>query len=57
MLIVKTMFITPADETICGRIGTDRYNKLSLILCTAGILVIGLVSAIYEHIGEVSFGM
>ena len=57
LLIVKAMFITPADETTYGRINTDSYNKLSLILCTAGILVIGLVSAIYEHIGEISFGM
>jgi len=57
LLIVKTMFINPSDETSCGHIGVDNYNKLSLILCTIGILVVGIVSGIYEYIGEISFGM
>jgi NADH-quinone oxidoreductase subunit N len=57
LLIVKTMFINPADERTCGYIKTDGYNKLSLILCTAGILIIGILSGIYEYIGGIGFGM
>ena len=57
LLIVKAMFITPADEMTCERIQTDPYNKLSLIICTIGIVAIGIISGIYEHIGSISFGM
>jgi len=57
LLIIKAMFINPADEKTCGYIHTDGYNKLSLILCTVGILIIGILSGIYEYIGGISFGM
>ena len=58
LLIVKAMFINPAEEIEpVGAIKTGNYGKLSLILCTAGILIVGLVSAIYEYIGGISFGM
>jgi len=58
LLIVKAMYINPADERACNRIiNPDGYNKLSLILCTVGILILGFISGIYEYIGEISFGM
>ena len=57
LLIVRAMFINPAEETAIGAFRTDGYNKLSLIMCTAGILLVGLLSGIYEYIGGISFGM
>jgi len=57
LLIVKAMFIDSADTTVVRVIHTDNYNKLSLILSTAGILAIGIISGIYEYIVGISFGM
>ncbi|GHV20211.1 NADH-quinone oxidoreductase subunit N [Bacteroidia bacterium] len=57
LLIIKAMFIKEGDEQSVGRFVTDGYNKISLALCTAGILVVGIISCIYEHIGTISFGM
>jgi len=57
LLIVKAMFIDDAGETAVGTIRTDGYNRLSLLLCTAGILAVGILSGIYEYIGGISFGM
>jgi NADH-quinone oxidoreductase subunit N len=57
LLIIKAMFITEGEENAVGRFKTDAYNKVSLWLCTIGIFVIGILSAIYEHIGTLSFGI
>jgi NADH-quinone oxidoreductase subunit N len=57
LLIVKAMFIDTAEGTVIGTIRTDNYNRLSLILSTAGILAVGILSGIYEYIGGISFGM
>jgi NADH-quinone oxidoreductase subunit N len=57
LLIVKVMFIDNPEEAAIGTIRTDGYNRLSLVLCTAGILVTGILSGIYEYIGGISFGM
>ncbi|MDR1368847.1 MAG: NADH-quinone oxidoreductase subunit N [Dysgonamonadaceae bacterium] len=57
LLIIKAMFIKEGDEQSVGRFVTDGYNKTGLVLCTAGILVIGIISCIYEHIGALGFGM
>jgi NADH-quinone oxidoreductase subunit N len=57
LLIVKAMFINQSEAPSFAAIRTDGYNKLSLILCTAGILAVGLLSGIYEYIGGISFGI
>lgn len=54
LLIVKAMFIKEGDEQSVGRFATDGYNKISLVLCTAGILAIGFLSCIYEYIGTLN---
>ena len=56
LLVVKAMFINK-NETAIEPIRSDAYTRLSLIICTAGILVLGIISAIYEHIGNFSFGV
>ncbi len=57
LMIIKAMFINEGDELSVQRFKTDAYNQTSLILCTAGILVIGILSCVYEYIGLISFGI
>ncbi|MDR3328574.1 MAG: NADH-quinone oxidoreductase subunit N [Prevotellaceae bacterium] len=57
LLMVKAMFINPAEEGAVAGIRSGGYSRLSLALCTAGILLAGLLSGIYEYIGASSFGM
>ncbi|MDR1886623.1 MAG: NADH-quinone oxidoreductase subunit N [Prevotellaceae bacterium] len=52
LLIVKAMFINQADEHPLDTIRTDNYNKISLVLCTAAILLSGIASNIYGYIGD-----
>lgn len=56
LLIVKAMYIDKAGEDM-GAIRSDAYNRLSLLLCTAGIIAVGILSCIYEYIGSLSSGM
>ena len=56
LLIVKAMFITP-NETPLKTINTDNYTKLSLIICTAGIITLGIFSIIYDKLNLFSYGI
>lgn len=56
LLIVKAMFINKSDAPIVG-FNSDGYSRLSLIICVAGILLVGLISPIFNHIEKLSFGM
>jgi NADH-quinone oxidoreductase subunit N len=57
LLIIKAMFIRDRENNSVERFATDGYNKISLVLCSIGIFVVGIFSCIYEHIGAFSFGM
>ncbi len=57
LLIIKAMFIKESETGAVERFKTDCYNKTSLALCVAGILVIGFISCIYGYINDISFGM
>ena len=50
------MYITPNDAPIAA-FSSDCSTKLSLALCTAGIIALGLVSAIYDGLNLYAFGM
>ena len=56
LLIVKAMFITPSDEPIAA-FRSDVGTRISLALCMAGVLLLGLVSSVYEGINALSFGL
>ncbi|MEI8086857.1 MAG: NADH-quinone oxidoreductase subunit N [Paludibacter sp.] len=56
LLVVKAMFIN-ANENPIEKITSDGPAKISLVICTAGILIVGIVSAIYNQIAVLSFGM
>ena len=51
LLIVKAMYIDAAIDPVPDVIRTDNFNRLSLVLCSIGILTVGFLSSIYEYIG------
>jgi NADH-quinone oxidoreductase subunit N len=57
LLIIKAMFLETTEEPAVAKFRTDGYNKLSLIICTIGILALGFFSGVFEFIGSISFGM
>lgn len=54
--VVKAMFIDSSTTPIPA-IRTESYNRASLFLCTAGILLVGIFSFFMDKIGLFSFGM
>ena len=56
LLVVRAMFIEKSDNPIPA-LKTDGYNRLSLVICTTGIMVAGILSFIMEKIGTYRFGM
>jgi len=60
LLIVKAMFIKDRESEAVERFSIDSYNKIGMVICTVGILAVGILSCIYqnmENIGKLSFGM
>lgn len=56
LLIVKAMYISPNDTPI-SYFKSDNYTKLSILVCVAGVLLLGVVSSVYEFINSYSFGL
>jgi len=56
LLVVKAMFINKSENPI-EKLTTDTPAKISLVLCTLGILLVGLISTIYNQIAVFSFGI
>ena len=56
LLVVKAMYITPNDEPIAP-FRSDRMTRISLGLCLAGVVLLGLVSAVYDGINLYAFGL
>jgi NADH-quinone oxidoreductase subunit N len=50
LLIIKAMFINQEEEKGLGLLKTDIYNKLTLLFCSAAVIIIGFISCIYEYI-------
>lgn len=56
LLVVKAMYITPNDSPVAP-FRSDRYTRIGLVLCMAGVLLLGIVSAVYDGIDLFSFGL
>lgn len=54
--IVKAMYINKSDEPIVA-FRSDNYTRASLVICTAGIIVLSIASVVYQNIDKFSFGM
>lgn len=55
LLVIKAMFLNPS-ETAIAPIRSDRYMQVSLIICMAGVMVLGILSGVYEYLTGFSFG-
>lgn len=56
LLIVKAMYIMPNERPI-ALFKSDPYTRISLVICLAGILLIGIVSSFYDGIHLFGFGI
>ena len=56
LLIVKAIYITPNDTPIAA-FRTDRCTRIGLAVCMAGVLLLGVVSAVYDGINLFVFGL
>jgi len=56
LLIVKAMYINKSETPIAA-FKSDGYSKAGMVICLAGILLIGIASIFYETINQFSFGM
>ncbi|MDR3184270.1 MAG: NADH-quinone oxidoreductase subunit N, partial [Prevotellaceae bacterium] len=54
--VVRAMFINKSDAPV-ERFRSDGYTRLSLVLCSAGVVLLGILSVVYEKINLFSFGM
>ena len=49
-MIVKAMYINKPEDQSLGTFRTDTYSRISMVICFAGILAVGIVSCIYTYI-------
>jgi NADH-quinone oxidoreductase subunit N len=56
LLVVKAMFIEKSDNPIPA-FRSDTAMKLSLAVCVAGIVLVGLYGKVFEVINRLSFGI
>jgi len=56
LLVIKAMFLNKSENPI-ETVKSDIPVKISLVICTLGILLVGLFSTIYTQIAAFSFGM
>jgi len=56
LLVIKSMFLNKSENPI-ESVKTDLPSKISLIVCSLAIILVGLFSIIYNQIGLLSFGM
>ena len=55
--IVKIMFIDRSDYEPVAKLPLHIYPRLALLICMAGVLVLGMVSGVYEYIYSLSLSL
>lgn len=56
LLIVKAMYIRQNEHPI-ATFRSDNYSRAALTICTLGVVLLGLVSMIYDYIATLGYGM
>ena len=56
LLVIKAMFLNTSDQPI-AYFRSDNYTRVGLLLCIAGIVIIGFASPVYEFILNLSHGI
>ena len=54
--VVKIMFIDRNENEPIAPLTVHIYPKIALLVCMAGIILLGLISGVYEYIYSLSFG-
>jgi NADH-quinone oxidoreductase subunit N len=56
LLVIKAMFLNGSDNPI-AHFRSDAYTRIGLLICVAGIIIIGFANPIYEFILSLSHGI
>lgn len=56
LLVVKAMFIKKSDSPVVA-FRSDVYTRISLVACCAGILLLGMLSVVYDRLSLLGYGM
>ncbi len=56
LLVIKAMLLNNSDRPI-AHFKSDGFTRLGLLMCVFGIVVVGFISAIYEMVLNLSFGL
>jgi NADH-quinone oxidoreductase subunit N len=56
LLVIKAMLLNNSDQPI-AKFKSDTYTRLGLLMCVAGMVIIGFASSIYEWVFNLSFGL
>ena len=56
LLVIKAMLLNSSDRPI-EKFKSDTYTRIGLLMCVAGMVIIGFASSIYEMVFNLSFGL
>ena len=56
LLVIKAMLLNRSDRPI-EKFNSDLYTRIGLLICVAGMAIIGFASPVYEMIFNLSFGL
>ena len=56
LLIVKAMYINPNEQPIAN-FKSDCGTRAALAICTAGVILLGIASVVYNYIDGFSYGL
>lgn len=56
LLIVKAMYINPNEQPIAN-FKSDCGARAALAICTAGVILLGIASVVYNYIDGFSYGL
>lgn len=56
LLIVKAMYINPNEQPIAN-FKSDCGTRAALAICTAGVILLGIASVVYNYINGFSYGL
>ena len=52
----KAMFMDTNEQSI-GKLSINALPKLAMMICMAGVIVIGFIPPVYDYIYSLSFGL
>jgi NADH-quinone oxidoreductase subunit N len=56
LLVIRSMYIRPAEEGAI-KVKPDNYTNISLFVCTAAVILVGIASFIFGNIDGLTFGI